>query len=242
MVYNGQGRNKAELNAAKGVSVRLGHPFELPNGRLFEVGAHAYYNQFVATSSGAVVIGGPTSTTANTRCYHNLQGNGGCQVIDERVNAYFWTPPQPWGIMAEYTLGRGPERDEHGILTPQSLRGGYVQGNYTWRYSYTGLLTPYVRWGEYYPLAQAGKLGYVLFQLAPWVRHGDATLDYLASLPRRLPGWAIAVEFRNASWIPERTDEVLRFLADHGLAFVCVDAPWQPFIPAATVPGWVVFR
>lgn len=92
------------------------------------------------------------------------------------------------------------------------------------------------------PLAQAGKLGYVLFQLAPWVRYDDATLDYLASLARRLPGWAVAVEFRNTSWIPERTDEVLRFLADHGLAFVCVDAPWQPFVPAATVPGWVTVR
>ncbi len=92
------------------------------------------------------------------------------------------------------------------------------------------------------PLAEAGKLGYVLFQLAPWVRYGDAVLAYLASLPRRLPGWAVAVEFRNETWIPERTDEVLRFLADHGLVFVCVDAPWQPLIPAATVPGWVTFR
>ncbi len=92
------------------------------------------------------------------------------------------------------------------------------------------------------PLAAAGKLGYVLFQLAPWVRYGHAELDYLASLPGRLPGWTVAVEFRHESWIPQRTDQVLRFLADHGLAFVAVDAPWQPFIPAATVPGWVVFR
>jgi hypothetical protein len=149
MISNGQGRNKQELNSNKQISVRLAHPFELPNGRLFEVGAHAYYNQFVATSSGSVVIAGPNST-ANTRCYHNLLGNGGCQVLDERVNVYFWTPPQPWGLMAEYTVGRGPERNGNGILEPQSLRGGYVQANYTWRYSYTGLLTPYVRWGEYY--------------------------------------------------------------------------------------------
>jgi len=92
------------------------------------------------------------------------------------------------------------------------------------------------------PLAEAGKLGYVLFQLAPWVRYGEAALDYLASLPRRLPGFTVAVEFRNASWIPERTGEVLRFLADHGLVFVAIDAPWQPLIPAATAPGWVVFR
>ena len=60
------------------------------------------------------------------------------------------------------------------------------------------------------PLVAAGKLGYVLFQLAPWVRYDEATLAYLASLPARLPGWPLAVEFRNETWIPERTDEVGR--------------------------------
>jgi uncharacterized protein YecE (DUF72 family) len=92
------------------------------------------------------------------------------------------------------------------------------------------------------PLAAAGKLGYVLFQLAPWIRHDARVLDYLASLPARLPGWPVAVEFRNETWIPRRADEVLRFLADHKLIFVSVDAPWQPFVPAVTVPEWAVFR
>src|SRR5262245_27169063 len=57
------------------------------------------------------------------------------------------------------------------------------------------------------PLATAGKLGYVLFQFAPWVRHDEATLGYLASLRQRLPDWPIAVELRNETWIPERTEE-----------------------------------
>jgi len=92
------------------------------------------------------------------------------------------------------------------------------------------------------PLAAAGKLGYVLFQLAPWVRYEAPVLDYLASLPARLPGWPIAVEFRNETWVPGRLDAVLRFLADHGLIFVCVDAPWQPFVPAATISEWAIFR
>jgi uncharacterized protein YecE (DUF72 family) len=92
------------------------------------------------------------------------------------------------------------------------------------------------------PLAAAGKLGCVLFQLAPWVRYGDAALAYLASLPRRLPGWPVAVELRNESWIPRRTDEVLRFLADHGLVFVAVDAPWQPLVPAVTTSDWASLR
>jgi uncharacterized protein YecE (DUF72 family) len=92
------------------------------------------------------------------------------------------------------------------------------------------------------PLAEAGKLGYVLFQLAPWVKHGPDALAYLGSLTSRLPGWAVAVEFRNETWVPRRTAEVLPFLAERGLAFVCVDAPWQPFVPAATAPGWAILR
>lgn len=91
------------------------------------------------------------------------------------------------------------------------------------------------------PLAGSGKLSYVLFQLAPWVGYSPRAVDYLASLPARLPGWRIAVEFRNPSWIPRRTPDVLRFLAEHGLIYVAVDCPWQPLIPVATV-GRAVFR
>ncbi len=92
------------------------------------------------------------------------------------------------------------------------------------------------------PLAAAGKLGYVLFQLAPWVRYDDATLAYLASLPGRLPGFTLAVELRNETWIPERTDEVVAFLARHGLVLATVDAVWQPWVEAATTPEWSVLR
>jgi uncharacterized protein YecE (DUF72 family) len=92
------------------------------------------------------------------------------------------------------------------------------------------------------PLAAAGKLGYVLFQLAPWVRFGDAVCEYLASLPARLPGWPIAVEFRNQTWIPQRTPQVLDLLARHGLALVAVDAVWQPWVEATTAPEWAVLR
>jgi uncharacterized protein YecE (DUF72 family) len=92
------------------------------------------------------------------------------------------------------------------------------------------------------PLAAAGKLGYVLFQLAPWVRYDEATLAYLASLPGRLPGWTLAVEFRNETWIPGRAEESTAFLARHGLALVTVDAVWQPWVETATTADWAVLR
>jgi uncharacterized protein YecE (DUF72 family) len=62
------------------------------------------------------------------------------------------------------------------------------------------------------PLRKADKLGYVLFQLAPWQKFSDETLAYLETLPRRLPDSVVAVEFRNRSWFGEHTDETLKFL------------------------------
>lgn len=85
------------------------------------------------------------------------------------------------------------------------------------------------------PLADAGKLGYVLFQMAPWVKYGPRALEYLASLPERLPGLTIAVEFRDASWLPAHTDETLGFLAKRGLTYVSVDAPRTPAGVASTL-------
>jgi uncharacterized protein YecE (DUF72 family) len=95
------------------------------------------------------------------------------------------------------------------------------------------------------PIAEAGKLGYVLFQFAPWVHFDAARLDYLASLPARLPRWRIAIEFRHRSWLPEHIDETLRTLSQAHLAHVIVDAPSGghaiPRVTTVTAPT-AVFR
>ncbi|HEY3065835.1 MAG TPA: DUF72 domain-containing protein [Methylomirabilota bacterium] len=95
------------------------------------------------------------------------------------------------------------------------------------------------------PLAEGGKLGYVLVQLAPWVRYGARRLDYVASLAERLPGLRVAVEFRDRSWFPDHADETLAVLRDAGLAHVIVDAATAagavPRVTRATAPT-AVFR
>ncbi len=78
------------------------------------------------------------------------------------------------------------------------------------------------------PLAESGKLGYVLFQFAPWVRWSAPRLAYLASLPDRLPGWSLAVEFRDRSWFPDHAESTLAALRGARLAHVVVDAPETP--------------
>ena len=93
------------------------------------------------------------------------------------------------------------------------------------------------------PLDEAGKLGYVLFQLAPWVKASDETRADLAALPDELPGMVIAVEFRNRSWFGHQTDDTLTFLRDHRLAYVSIDGPRTraavPSLPALTAPTGV---
>jgi uncharacterized protein YecE (DUF72 family) len=90
------------------------------------------------------------------------------------------------------------------------------------------------------PLETAGKLGYVLFQFAPWVHFTPERLDYLASLPVRLPGWKLAAEFRHRSWFPDHADETLRALREARLAHVITDAPAvagvMPHVTAVTAP------
>ena len=94
-------------------------------------------------------------------------------------------------------------------------------------------------------LRDSDKLGYVLFQLAPWVKFSDETLGYLRTLPRELPETEIAVEFRSRSWFGPHTDETLKFLAAHGLTYVSIDGPRSratiPSLPALTTPT-AVFR
>jgi hypothetical protein len=52
---------------------------------------------------------------------------------------------------------------------------------------------------------KARKLGYMLFQLAPWLKRSDDVLAYLATLTRELPRMVVAIEFRHRSWFGERT-------------------------------------
>ena len=94
------------------------------------------------------------------------------------------------------------------------------------------------------PLEEAGKLGYVLFQFAPWVHFEPRRLDYLASLAGRLPGCTVAVEFRHRSWFPDHAAETLDTLRAARLAHVITDAPAvggvMPHVTAVTAPTAVL--
>ncbi|GAA0502510.1 hypothetical protein Ade02nite_37160 [Paractinoplanes deccanensis] len=76
------------------------------------------------------------------------------------------------------------------------------------------------------PLAEAGKLGAVLFQFPPWFGIRKSNKEYLLEVAARCKPLRPVFEFRNASWFEgANQNETLDFLRAHGLAFVGVDMP-----------------
>jgi uncharacterized protein YecE (DUF72 family) len=93
------------------------------------------------------------------------------------------------------------------------------------------------------PLADAGRLGYVLFQLPPSARFSEAALDEIHTWTQQLPGHRIAVEYRHRDW--SRHSEALERLARERSAYVVVDLPDLPWLMPrveAVTSDWAVVR
>jgi uncharacterized protein YecE (DUF72 family) len=91
------------------------------------------------------------------------------------------------------------------------------------------------------PLAEAGKLGYVLFQFPPWFIYSEENKEYILECQQRLPRFRLAIQFRHASWLSDREQarETLQWLKEHDLPYVGVDEPQyasRRTIPPIAVP------
>lgn len=90
--------------------------------------------------------------------------------------------------------------------------------------------------GSIQPLASAGKLGPVLFQLPPNLKVDLEVLRaFLASLPKRMP---TAFEFRHDSWLNDETYAVLR---EHNAA-LCVAESEERTTPEVTTADFNYYR
>lgn len=82
------------------------------------------------------------------------------------------------------------------------------------------------------PLREAGKLGAVLLQYPPWFTPKRSNREELARARERLGDLQLCVELRSPRWFrPDDLDRTLRWLADHDLACVSVDAPEVSGLP-----------
>jgi len=132
-VYNGQTANKPELNNDLHVVARLSYPFQI-GGQIIEPGVQAYSGKF---------------TIAKDQITSGLKTNKDATYDDQRVAASFVLYPKPFGILAEYNIGRGPRfTPTNDSITTAELSGGMVTLSYLQKIGKQTLI-PFVRAQQY---------------------------------------------------------------------------------------------
>lgn len=111
--YNGQTANQPERNNQPHIVTRFSYPFRIGN-QIIEPGIQAYSGKFVLLSTSNGV----------KRAANN-------EYLDQRAAMTFVLYPKPFGIQAEYNIGRGPEFNKlTDSIELRSLTGGYFQCYY----------------------------------------------------------------------------------------------------------------
>jgi hypothetical protein len=115
-VYNGQTANKSEANRNLHVVSRITYPFLVGN-QIIEPGLQAYTGKWAFGSELS------TGVTTPDKQY----------TLDQRAGASFILYPKPFGVQAEYNIGKGPRYDKlANSVEVTDLEGGYITLNYKW--------------------------------------------------------------------------------------------------------------
>ncbi len=131
--YNGQTANNLELNNQPHIVSRFSYPFEYKN-QILELGVQAYTGKWVMPKSNL-------STGVKT--------NSDLNYLDQRFAGSFVLYPKPFGIQAEYTIGKGPEfNTQTDSIEATPLHGGYITLSYFAKLNKQTLI-PFIRY-QYY--------------------------------------------------------------------------------------------
>jgi hypothetical protein len=132
--YNGQTANNPELNNEPHIVSRFTYPFEVDN-QIIELGVQGYTGKWVMPKAN---LSSGVKTNANLN------------YTDQRLAGTFVLYPKPFGILAEYTEGSGPQFNKvTDSIEVMPLRGGYVTLNYYTKFNNTTLI-PYIRYQYYF--------------------------------------------------------------------------------------------
>lgn len=131
--YNGQTANNPELNNETHYVARISYPFQIKK-QIVEASLQGYTGNFVLTK---------TNLSTGVKYINNLN------YLDQRVAASLVWYPQPFGIQAEYNIGKGPEFNKAtDSIEVRDLSGGYVTFNFKTQYK-NHLFYPFVRYHQY---------------------------------------------------------------------------------------------
>jgi len=135
--YNGQTANRAEANNSPHIVSRFSYPFAV-NKQIVEMGVQAYTGQYILT---------PDLINAGVKLPASRS------FLDQRVAGSFVLYPKPFGIQAEYNIGRGPRFNKvSDSVEVSSLKGGYITASYKTQKG-NHVIIPFSRY-QYY---QGGK-------------------------------------------------------------------------------------
>ena len=130
-LYNGQTANKPEINNNSHWVARASYPFKLWN-QIIEPGVQVYSGQYKLDQI----------TTG-------VKKNKSLEYLDERMAASLVLYPKPFGIQAEYNIGKGPQYDFLiDSISTKDLQGGYVTLSYLIKLK-KQVLIPFARYTYY---------------------------------------------------------------------------------------------
>jgi hypothetical protein len=132
-VFNGQTANRPEQNNELHVVGRLTYPFEI-GSQIIEPSIQGYTGRYVVT---------PDQLSAGTKAKASRN------YVDQRVAATFVLYPKPFGILAEYNIGKGPQfNPETDSIETKNLSGGYATFHWMIK-AREQLIYPFVRIQQY---------------------------------------------------------------------------------------------
>lgn len=145
-VYNGQGGSFNEQNDDLHVVARLAVPYKFDNDQIVEWGIQGYTGKYTVLSSPIQPLGvGPAIRPLGTLETGNRAG-----VREERIGGTFIYYPQPFGVQAEWNVGRGPGlTPDQTAVENRALYGGYVMSMYRHETDGLGLMFPFIRYNHF---------------------------------------------------------------------------------------------
>ncbi|TAH04374.1 MAG: porin [Sphingobacteriales bacterium] len=133
-LYNGQTANRAELNKKLHVVSRFSYPIKIGK-QIIEPGIQAY--------AGDYVLPADLRTTG-------VKAVKSFEFKDQRAAASLILYPQPFGIQAEYNVGKGPQYNPaKDSIEVKRLNGGYITLSYKIKGKNEMVFFPYTRAQHY---------------------------------------------------------------------------------------------
>jgi hypothetical protein len=122
-VYNGQLANKLEFNNDSHYVARASYPFQIGD-QIIEPGIQGYTGMYKINAEEGLTLSKTTGKAV-------VKTNKDLNYLDQRAAVSLNLYPKPFGLLEEFSVGKGPEFDKNkDSITTNTLMGGFVTARY----------------------------------------------------------------------------------------------------------------